>query len=132
MHWVIFLAMVDLSETYRSIPIHPYCFTLTGLQWTFTGDLELTLLFDAWLPFGSSLSCKVIQSVSDAVARIFKGRGYFAISYIDDFLIVANMESLCKQDLDCLTSLIQDLGLVVTWDKVSQPATVMTFFSFCR
>jgi hypothetical protein len=100
---------------------------LTGIQWTFAGDLEPTLLFDARLPFGSSLSCKVFQAVSDAVARAFRGRGYFAISYIDDFLIVADTEYLCKQGLDCLTTLIQDLGLVVNWDKVSQPATVMTF-----
>jgi hypothetical protein len=42
-----FLAKVDLSEAYRSIPVHSSCFTLTGLQWIFGDDLVPTLLFDA-------------------------------------------------------------------------------------
>ena len=33
-----FLAKIDLSEAYRHVPIHPYCFEFTGLSWQFSGD----------------------------------------------------------------------------------------------
>jgi hypothetical protein len=58
-----FLGKIDLSEAYRSVPINPACFDLTGIHWLFDGDSEYTYLYDARLPFGSSLSCKsVLQS----------------------------------------------------------------------
>jgi hypothetical protein len=40
-----YLAKIDLSEAYRSIPIHPSSYRLTGLQWQFNGDLDPTYFF---------------------------------------------------------------------------------------
>ena len=67
-----FMAKIDLSEAYRSIPINPQCFNLTGMQWQFSGDLAVTYLYDARLPFGSSLSCNVFQSISSSVIRMLR------------------------------------------------------------
>jgi hypothetical protein len=41
-----YLAKVDLQSAYRSVPIHPNCFNLMGLQWTFEGDSEPTYMYD--------------------------------------------------------------------------------------
>jgi hypothetical protein len=70
-----FLAKMDLSSAYRSVPISPESFNLTGLQWTFTGDSEPTYMYDCRLPFGASKSCKIFTAVSDAVTRFFAKRG---------------------------------------------------------
>jgi hypothetical protein len=47
-----FLAKIDLSEAYRSIPIHKSNFELTGLHWHFADSSTPTYFFDARLPFG--------------------------------------------------------------------------------
>jgi hypothetical protein len=122
-----FLAKLDLSEAYRSVPIHESCFELTGLSWNFTDSLQKTYMYDARLPFGSSLSCMVFQSLSDAIIRMFERRGFSGISYIDDFLIVSDSEFECQCALQCLVDLIESLGLVVNWDKVALPSREMTF-----
>jgi hypothetical protein len=122
-----YMAKVDLSEAYRSIPTHPSCHRLTGLHWTFAGCTEPTFLYDVRLPFGNSLSCKMFQSLSDSIVRMFNKSGFFAISYIDDFLVVSDSESKCKLALDCLVNLIEKLGLVINWKKVTQPAQRVVF-----
>ena len=47
-------AKLDLQAAYRSVPIHPSDYRVTGLKWCFQGDYRPTYLFDARLPFGSS------------------------------------------------------------------------------
>jgi hypothetical protein len=122
-----YLAKIDLKEAYRHIPIHPDCYDLTGIQWTFAGHTSPTFLYDARLPFGGSLSCFIFQSVSDAIIRMFNRRGLVAISYLDDFMIIAKSECECEFALSSLTLLVESLGLVINQDKVAQPAQQMTF-----
>jgi hypothetical protein len=106
-----YLAKLDLSEAYRSLPIHPLCYNLTGLSWTFTGVEDPVFLFDARLPFGSSLSGSIFQSVSDSVMRMYRRRGFRGISYIDDLLIVADTKLYCECAYKCLCYLFEHLGL---------------------
>ena len=118
---------IDLKSAYRSVPIHPDCYQHMGLSWIFFGDQEPTYFYDCRLPFGSSRSCKDFQSISDAIVRIMARENYECISYIDDFLVVAENESKCQNALDFLLNLVPRLGLEVNFDKVSQLATVMSF-----
>ena len=69
-----FMAKIDLAAAYRSIPIHPSNYGLTGLRWKFEGDSDFTNMFDARLPFGAAKSCQIFQRVSDAVVRMMIGR----------------------------------------------------------
>jgi hypothetical protein len=80
-----FLTKIYLSSAYRSVPISPDSYSLTGLQWTFSGDSEPTYMYDCHLPFGASKSCKIFTAISDAVTRFFARRGHVCINYIDDF-----------------------------------------------
>jgi hypothetical protein len=84
-------------------------------------------LYDSRLPFGSSLSCKIFQTISDAVVRAFRRRGFKALSYIDDFIVISDSYSECVVALDCLISLVQNFGLEINWQKVAYPSQVMTF-----
>lgn len=122
-----FIAKIDLASAYRSVPVHASCFNMTGLSWIFSDTNEKVYMYDVRLPFGAAKSCKVFQSVSDAVVRIMQRNGYVCTSYIDDFLVIGDTESLCKEALDFLLKLVVDLGLEVNWAKVEQPETVMTF-----
>ena len=52
-----FIAKLDLAEAYRNVPIHPYCYELSGIHWIFQHQTQKTYMYDCRLPFGSSLSC---------------------------------------------------------------------------
>jgi hypothetical protein len=41
-----FLAKIDLQAGYRSIPIAKRCYGISGIQWLFSGDNEVSYLFD--------------------------------------------------------------------------------------
>jgi len=41
-----FMAKIDLKAAYRSVPIHPLDYCLTGLKWHFSGEDSLTYIFD--------------------------------------------------------------------------------------
>ena len=122
-----YLAKVDLKSAYRSIPICKECFGLTGIQWQFEGDREKTYLFDAKLPFGASMSCRIFQSISDSICRIMSRAGFTVEAYIDDFVCVGVDRLSCQACYDALISLIQSLGLEVNWHKAVGPDRCMTF-----
>jgi hypothetical protein len=56
-----------------------------------------------------------------------KKENFAVISYIDDFLVVADSMVDCQHGLDCLTNMIVNLGLAVNWDKVSGPERILSF-----
>jgi hypothetical protein len=122
-----FLAKLDLKEAYRSIPVHKNCFNYTGLQWLFEGSDQPTFMFDSRLPFGASLSCRIFQSLTDAIVRMLKKRGIQSIGYIDDFLLICDDFVSCERALKVAVELIQSLGLSINWDKVGGPARSITF-----
>jgi hypothetical protein len=84
-------------------------------------------MYDCRLPFGACRSCRIFQAISDAIVRFIRAEKFALVSYIDDFLIVADTESECQHGLDHLVKLIDDLGLTVNWKKVAGPARIMTF-----
>ena len=122
-----FLGKLDLSSAYRSVPIHPTCFPLTGLQWTFVGDSEPTYFYDARLPFGASMACSIFQGLSDAVVLFMTRRKFHVISYIDDFLCVEDSYERCLLCMEVLTELLVSLGFVINEQKREGPSEILTF-----
>jgi hypothetical protein len=123
-----YLAKVDLKSAYRSVPIRPTDYCLTGVKWTFTGDSSPTYLFDARLPFGCSQGPNVFHRLSQAVRRFMANRGYCNIVvYLDDFFIVAETFEECCMVQNVLISLLISLGFLVSWAKVYGPSEVLSF-----
>ena len=44
-------------------------------------------MYDARLPFGAAMSCKIFTAISDTIARIMKRNGFVVFNYIDDFFV---------------------------------------------
>ena len=59
------LSKIDLASAYRSIPIHPECYTYMGLSWIFENQDLRTLMVDAKLPFGSRKACQIFTKITD-------------------------------------------------------------------
>jgi hypothetical protein len=124
-----FGAKLDLQAAYRSVPIHPSDYRVTGLKWCFQGDYRPTYLFDARLPFGSSHGPAHFHRLSQAIRRCMQRRGYKDIvAYIDDFLVVVGKSyEDCNRALHCLLQLVRQLGFYVSYGKVVGPTQHITF-----
>ena len=121
------LAKVDLKAAYRSVPISPASYSLTGLSWKFSKLAETSYIRDLKLPFGSGLACRIFQCLSDAVAGMMRRRGLSVISYLDDFLVVGDSFHSCWYAFDTLCTLLQSLGFNINWDKVIPPCQSLPF-----
>ena len=123
-----YLAKVDLASAYRSVCLHPEEHQLTGLQWTFSGDNDPTYIRDGRLPFGSSKSPFLFNSLTQAVRHLLAAGGESNIvAYLDDFLCVGRTAEECKQTRDHLMTTLRRLGFSINYSKVEGPAQTLVF-----
>lgn len=122
-----YMAKIDLSSAYRSVPIHPDCFKFTGLSWNFDNAKCATFLVDTRLPFGASTAPGIFQRLSDSITRYMSRSGYNVISYLDDFLIIDAHEDKCQRAFALLLNILQQLGFSINWQKVVKPSQLITF-----
>ena len=102
---------IDLKDAYFHIPIHPASRDLLGFA--FQGA---TYRFRA-LPFGLKPAPRVFTRVVSALAAHLRSQGLRLFTYLDDWLLVANSESVLRSHLSLLLHLTQGLGFIINWDK---------------
>lgn len=122
-----FMAKVDLSNAYRSVPLHPSCYEFMGLSWCFEGETSPTYMYDTRLGFGTAKGPEIFQRISDSVVRYMKTQGFELVSYLDDFLIVDADELHCKQGYDLLLEVLQKLGFKINFKKAEPPVQKIVF-----
>lgn len=118
-----FLAKTDIKNAFRIIPVHPDDYPMLGICW------KGLYYYDRAMPMGCSSSCKIFETFSTAVEWV--ARHKCGIPYIlhllDDFLIVAPTESLCRKQLDIFISICGYLGIPIALDKTFGPLQVLSF-----
>ena len=117
------LAMLDLKEAYRAVPVHPSDQPLLEMAW------QGTTYTDRALPFGLRSAPKIFSALTDAMMWILWNRGIvMAVHYLDDFLLLGPPASPpCSQALASTISLCKELGFPVTADKTEGPGSTLTF-----
>uniref|UniRef100_A0A1I8IIW0 VWFA domain-containing protein n=1 Tax=Macrostomum lignano TaxID=282301 RepID=A0A1I8IIW0_9PLAT len=107
----MYMFKVDLSQAYRSCGIHPSDHCLTGLKFTFEGDVEPTYMVDTRLPFGAAASVRSFFRVSNASRFMMLKRKFYNFEvYMDDFGFAGSLTD-CWRFYTELTQLVQRLGL---------------------
>ena len=97
-----YMAKVDLQSAYRTVPVHPSQFTLTGLQWTFQ-DKSTKFMYDSRLPFGARKSPQIFHTLTQAVKRMMVRRGFVTTTVLlDDFFIAGETFDECLLALNTL------------------------------
>ena len=123
-----FLAKLDLKSAYRSVPIHPSDYCLTGLKWHFKNDSKPTYMYDARLPFGARNGCSIFHRLTQSVRRMMAKRGFpNIIVYLDDILIISKSYSECLEAQHVLLGLLIKLGFLISWKKVLGPMCKLPF-----
>ena len=121
-----YLAVVDISSAYRSVNVLAEHSQFQGLSWDF-GDGPVWLR-DLRLCFGLRCAPNIFNAISNFIVQIANNLGASrVVNYLDDFLVIASDEDTCKRHRDIVTSVIEHLGFLVAWKKVTSPSTVSTF-----
>ena len=121
------LAKIDLSNAFRSIPIKPEQWTITGLQWQFNDSESDTFMMDKRLPFGARKSPAIYNRITKAIQRMMQHRNFKVRVYLDDFLVIGDNKEECTAAFNCLIALLRKLGLSINWNKVIDPCQCLTF-----
>lgn len=121
------LAKVDLESAYRSVKTHPDDHHMAGLAWTFE-DGRQAYFIDRRLMFGARLSATIFNSLTQAVCRMMKARGYHHVwAYLDDYLIKEGSQERCEAALNTLMKLLRELGFAISYPKVIAPTHCLTY-----
>lgn len=112
-----FLAVVDISSAYRSVPIYPPHRKYHGFKW---GDRYYT---DNRLSFGLKCAPYIFTRISEFIVRTMDRYGFKdCVSYIDDFLCQGNTEQECRECQKFLVKLLEFLGFNVARHKLILPS----------
>ena len=122
------LGKLDLQSAYRSVGIRRSNYQYTGLKWRFSGDTHDTYMTDTRLPFGSSRSPGIFNSLSQGVLSIMRKKGYFNIVvYLDDYIFVCSSYEECQRTMLALMRVLRELGFSINYNKVVGPAQKLVF-----
>lgn len=112
-----FLAVVDISSAYRSVPIFPPHRRYHGFKW---GDAYYT---DNRLSFGLKCAPYIFTCISEFVVRLMGRYGFHnCVSYIDDFLCQGDTAQACRECQNFLIKLLEFLGFTVSKSKIILPS----------
>lgn len=113
---------LDLKDAYLHVPIHPRSRDLLGFS--FQGR---TYRFRS-LPFGLRPAPRVFTRVVAALAAYLRGRGLRLFCYLDDWILLAESESLLLDHLYLLVQTTRELGFLINWEKSNlSPSRVPSF-----
>ena len=97
-----------------------------GFQWDLGNGPNFYI--DNRLCFGLRSAPNLFNDISNFVVDIAKSKGVSRIvNYLDDFFTIGSTYDECLAHRLVLTSTLECLGFVVSWKKVTNPATLTTF-----
>ena len=113
------LFKVDIARAFRNLRADPVDALKFGIKW------QDKYFLDGGIAFGWVHGTSAFQMAADAIAHIMKKRGCQLFPYIDDFVGVVEKNE-ADSHFQYLTSLLQELGLPLNWDKHTPPSTRLT------
>ena len=121
-----YLAVVDVSDAYRSVNIHPSDRPLQGICWDFgEGPVYLE---DNRLSMGLSSSPYIFSKISDFVTRCaVRESCTYIVNYLDDFAVLARNYVTCAADQLRLIHILRRLGFSISYRKVTSPSQTVRF-----
>ena len=123
------MAKIDVSDAYLSIPVHPDERCYLGVECPLTGRFFQY----NFCPFGvrnsGPLFCEINLAIVEAVKREWERHGICAriCSYSDDSLIVADTEQECAYALAVAYQTFTAVGMKIKPSKLVHPCQVIDF-----
>ncbi len=117
------MAIMDIKQAYRNIPVHPDDRYLLGIYW------EGHAYVDKTLPFGLRSAPLIFTAVADALQWAMERQGVSWVRhYVDDFITVgAPGASECMRNIQAMQATCEAANIPVEPEKNEGPATVISF-----
>ena len=122
-----FYSVIDIESAYRWVPVYPPHTQLQGFRWTFNGEPHENYYVDNYLCFGLSIAPAIFNRISCAIVRMMERAGHKCLSYLDDFLVVAETFLACRSAQYYLINLLIRLGFAINWAKIVGPKQRIQF-----
>jgi len=119
-----YVITADLKNGFFHVPVHADYQELLGFKFSGT--------YFKWtvLPFGHCSSPYFFNKVLRPIIAYFRQKGLRVVVYVDDFILLAQKEDICKHKEFFLDTLIQ-LGLKVNFEKSSlEPSLVKGYLGY--
>ena len=118
-----FIAKTDIKNVFRLLPIQPKDYPLLGIMW------KGVYYYDRCMPMGCSSSCSTFEKFSTTVQWIAQNKLniHYMLHLLDDFLLAAMTEKLCKDQLQLFLFLCDYLGIPMAPEKTCGPSTKLSF-----
>ena len=121
----------DMKSAFRHLGLFPGDFKFLLMKAKSPLDGEWYYMIDKCLPFGLSISCKLFQEFSDAVAFLVEVRtNRDPVNYLDDFLFAALLRSVCNEQIEVFLFVCKEINFPVNLDKTYWGTTKLTFLGF--
>ena len=121
-------AKSDMARAFRNVPlaVKEFAILLMKAEHPLTGK---TFFFvEKCLPFGSSISCKIFQDFSDAVAHIVRTRTRRnLVNYLDDYFFAALFKMWCDWQVQQFLNVCKEINFPVSLEKMEWGSTILTF-----
>ena len=110
---------IDVARAFRNLRVDPVDALKFGLSW------RDALYVNAGITFGWTHGSATFQMVADAISHIMVSSGCVINAYIDDFIVVAP-RARAREQYDCLSDLLNTLGVPMNPSKKTSPCETLT------
>ena len=118
----------DWTSAFRHFPIKRECWNVIVMKAKCPVDSKWYYFIDKCMPFGSSISCALFQTFSDAVAHVMKYKTKRDnVNYLDDFLFIAFLKWLCDKQVQIFLEVCQEIQFPVAMDKTCWGTNLIVF-----
>ena len=119
-----YMASIDLSNAYHSVPMHP----------NFTKYLKFKIDHQVYkylvLPQGFRDSPRIFTKIMKPVVAHLRQNGFLSSLYIDDFYLQGSTFSECKENVDYTSAVLRSLGFEISPKSALIPSQKITHLGF--
>ena len=132
-HQPIYYAKSDCSNAFYIVPLRPDQRLLLSMKAIHPVTGEVWYFVEKCLPFGSSISCAIFQSFSDALRHITERKlsGIFIFpaitNYLDNFLFVAISLKICNGMVEEFHAICHVIGCPISMEKTEWATQLIVF-----
>ena len=129
----VYMGKTDASNAFRVLPLKINCICWLVFKAVDPRDGKTKYFVDKFLPFGASISCTHYQHFSNALKHLLQFRTKngqardASMNYLDDFLFIAYLRSICNLLITNFLSLCKDLGVPIVEEKTEWASTIVIF-----
>ena len=121
----------DFSAAFRNLGIRRSDWKYLVMMAESPIDGKTYFFMDKSLPFGASISCSHFQAFSNAISHIIEFKSKMGnVNYLDDFLFVALLWSLCNVQLDLFLEICRKINFPVSIEKTFRASSQTIFLGF--